>query len=95
MNPLVLREKFLFLDYEDSYIDCSSCHLLYVTRYFEVEGAHMQNMQGLSQLMHRRDSNLSNMEKEKYKDCVILDRRAVIPESKTGGMSSLLSFKIS
>lgn len=46
--------------------------------------------QGLSQLMHRRDSNLSNMEKDKYKDCVILDRRAVIPESKTGGWSTQL-----
>ncbi|KAJ9171583.1 hypothetical protein P3X46_014933 [Hevea brasiliensis] len=47
--------------------------------------------QGLSLLKHRSDSNLSNKQKEKYEECVILDQREVIPESKTGDWSTQLS----
>lgn len=64
----------------------------YVTLYLEAESAYMQNMQVLSQLKHRSRSNLSNFEKEKCKESVILDKNAVSPDSKTGGMSSIVCF---
>ncbi|XP_043812892.1 two-component response regulator-like PRR95 isoform X4 [Manihot esculenta] len=44
----------------------------------------------LSQLKHRSRSNLSNFEKEKCKESVILDKNAVSPDSKTGDWSTRL-----
>ncbi|XP_057997157.1 two-component response regulator-like APRR9 isoform X3 [Hevea brasiliensis] len=46
--------------------------------------------QGLSQMKYSSESNLSNTEKEKYKECAVLDKRAVNPESKTGDWSTQL-----
>ncbi|CAK7348622.1 unnamed protein product [Dovyalis caffra] len=59
----------------------------YTTPCLEAESAHMQNMQGLSQLKHRSASNLSNSDGEEYEECAKLDKRPATPESKTGGTS--------
>lgn len=61
----------------------SSC----TTPCLEAESAHMQNMQGLSQMMYRSASNLSNTDREEFEECAKLDKSPVTPENKTGGMS--------
>ncbi|KAI9382227.1 hypothetical protein POPTR_014G106000v4 [Populus trichocarpa] len=58
----------------------SSC----TTPCLEAESAHMQNMQGLSQMKYRSASNLSNTDREEFEECAKLDKSPVTPENKTG-----------